>query len=55
MNVNSLRAVIAVWLNASQWSRIGVGMKCKVPERANGLDTALCVEMFVHDVLSITF
>ena len=46
--MNSLHAVIAVWLNASLRRQVGVGMnrsargvKCKVFEQSFGLDTAL--------------
>ena len=42
---SSLRTIIAVWLNASQRSRVDVGMNrsaiVKRFKRSNGLDTAL--------------
>ena len=38
--MNSLHIVIAAWLNASQRSRVGVGMNRSA--RSYGLDTALC-------------
>ena len=58
MCVNSLCAVIALWLNASQRRRVDVGMNTparwlsvKCTELSNGLDTALCTNILVTFLL----
>ena len=62
MWLNSLRAAISAWLNASQRSRVDVswrrneqvcqGVKCKALERANGLDTELFKYIPLHFMLN---